>query len=214
MKLYLTSYRIPDLQVLSDLVGKPAGKMRVALIPNAKDYYAYRARRVKIRLVADYLRSQGFKVSVVDLLERRSIPDLRATLEKYDLLWVMGGNTFCLREAMRKSGFDRIIHDVVEAGVVFAGESAGACIAGTDLHGVEFGDDPEFAEKVIWPALNLSPHVFVPHMDNPDFGRFSQQMVESRRDDPSLVLLNDNQAWVVNGDDEWKITAPGLPVES
>jgi len=207
MKLYLSSYRIPDLQVLTDLVGKPARKIRVALVPNAKDYYAFRARRVKIRQVTVYLRQLGFTVAVVDLNERRTASDLKATLQKYDMLWVLGGNTFCLREAMRRSGFDRVVKDVVEAGVVFAGESAGACVAGVDLHGVELADDPEFAERVIWYGLRLTEHVFVPHVDNPDFGSLSQKMIDSRPDDPLLVPLNDNQAWVVNGPDEWKITS-------
>lgn len=207
MKLYLTSYRIPDVQVLAELVGKDPKKTKVGLIPNAKDYYAFRARRVKIRLVENYLRNLGFRVGLVDLAERYSRAALRDTLKKYDMLWVMGGNTFCLREAMRTSGFDKIIHKVLaEDNVVFAGESAGACIASTDLHGVEFGDDPEFANRIIWDGLALSNHFFVPHADNPDFGPMADEMAMSRVGGAEVVILNDNQAWVRRGDDEWKIT--------
>jgi len=206
MKLYLTSYRVPDVAVLCDLVGKRAGNITVGLIPNAKDYYAPRARRVKIRVVAQYLRSLGFHVGLVDLQERRSRRDLIQTLQKYDVLWAMGGNTFCLREAMKHSGFDKVIAGVLEAGVVFAGESAGACVAGTDLHGVELADDAEFAEKVMWDGLKLSAHYFIPHADNADFGAIMQEIALSRAGDPNVVLLDDNQAWVKNGDDEWKIT--------
>ncbi len=206
MKLYLTSYRIPDVQALCDLVGKPAGKVSVGLIPNAKDYYAFRARRVKIRLVARYLRSLGFHVGLVDLHEKRSRRDLADTLKKYDVLWAMGGNTFCLREAMRRSGFDKVIAGVLDAGVVFAGESAGACVAGTDLHGVELADDAEFAEKVIWEGLGLSQHYFIPHADNADFGPIMDEIALTRAGDPTVVMLNDNQVWIRNGDDEWKLT--------
>ncbi len=206
MKLYLASYRIADLKVLTDLIGKPAAKVRVALIPNAKDYYAFRARRVKIRFVEEYLRALDFTVKVVDLNDDRTPAALAEELKTFNLIWVMGGNTFCLREAMARSGFDRVIHDVLDAGVTYAGESAGACVAGTDLHGVELADDPEFAERVLWKGLNLSAHYFMPHVDNPDFGPLVQEAIDSRTDDPTMVLLNDNQAWVVNGADEWKIT--------
>src|SRR4051812_3073619 len=106
MKLYLSSYRIPDLKVLTDLVGKPAAKIRVALIPNAKDYYASRAKRVKTRQMEDYLRGLGFTVHVVDLSNKFTAAKLYSRLCEFDLIWVHGGNTFCLREAMQQSGFD------------------------------------------------------------------------------------------------------------
>ncbi|HSX16808.1 MAG TPA: Type 1 glutamine amidotransferase-like domain-containing protein [Patescibacteria group bacterium] len=207
MKLYLTSYRIPDIHVLAELVGKEPKNTKVALIPNGKDYYAPRARQVKIRTVVQEIKTLGFKVSVVDLNDYHNAPaKLASALKQFDMLWVMGGNTFCLREAMQRSGFDVAVHDVLEAGVVFAGESAGACVAGSDLHGIEVLDDAEFAEKVIWKGLKLVPNFFAPHADNPDFGGLVQQMVKDRGPDPSVVVLNDNQAWVVNGADAWKIT--------
>ncbi len=206
MKLYLTSYRIPDLQVLTDLVGKMPDKTKMALIPNAKDYYAPRARAVKIRLVQTALSTHGYKATVVDLNEYKSAAKLKKDLLQYDLLWCMGGNSFCLREAMARSGFDHIIHDILGQGITYAGESAGACVAGCDLHGVEMADDPEFAERVIWKGLDLSPHFFLPHADNAEFMPFTQAVVDRRGTDPKTMALNDNQAWVVNGDDAWKVT--------
>ncbi|HEV7455011.1 MAG TPA: Type 1 glutamine amidotransferase-like domain-containing protein [Candidatus Saccharimonadales bacterium] len=207
MKLYLSSYRIPDLGVLVALIGKQPDKTHVALISNAKDYYAPRAKAVKVRAVVTDLEACGFKVDVIDLYDYRNpAAKLTEKLQEYDMLWVMGGNTFCLREAMRHSEFDKIIKGVVDGGVVFAGESAGACIAGTDLHGIELADDAEFAETVIWDGLGLAPHCFIPHADNAEFGAVIRQVAQSRANDPSVVMLNDNQAWVVNGTDERKIT--------
>lgn len=206
MKLYLTSFRVPDVRVLSDLVGKEPSKTKLAIIPNGKDYYAPRARRVKIRVVEDALRSYGFRPAIFEMLEYKSPAKLKEALAAYDMLWVMGGNTFCLREAMQRSGFDKIIHEVVEGGLVFAGESAGACVAGTDLHGVELLDDPEFPEKVIWSGLKLIPNYIIPHADNQDLVSFLQPLIEQRGNEPGTIVLNDNQAWVVNGADAWKIT--------
>jgi dipeptidase E len=138
-------------------------------------------------------------VTVVDLLDYAGKPDeLREVLREFDVVWARGGNTFCLREVMQASGFDTIIADVVQSGVVFAGDSAGACVAGTDLHGAELADDPEFAEKIVWDGLNLTPHYLLPHADNEEMSDFSEQMIADRGKDPETVILNDNQAWVEN----------------
>jgi len=197
MKLYLSSYRIPELTALTTLVGKQPADTTVALIPNAKDYYAPRARGVKIRLVQGYLEALGFTVAVVDLQDYPRSPEkLKEQLQRCDMLWVMGGNPFNLREAMEASGFNTIITDVIEAGVVFAGESAGACIAGTSLHGIDLIDDPEYAETVLWDGLELSPHYFIPHADNEEMRDGIQQIIAEHKNDPHAVVLNDDQVWV------------------
>ncbi len=198
MKLYLSSYRIPDIDALEELMGKPAGKAKLALIPNAKDYYAPRAKRVKTREMAEYLQDFGFTVGIVDLLKYQDDPEtLRSALRQYDVLWARGGNTFCLREAMRLSKFDQIVTGLLEDDhLVFAGDSAGACVAGTDLHGIELADDPEFAETVIWEGLNVTPHYFMPHADNAELADFTEQMTADRGKDPATVKLNDDQVWV------------------
>lgn len=197
MKLYLSSFRIPDLAALSDLVGKVPADTKVALIPNAKDYYAPRAKAVKTSEMVEYLTDLDFEVTVVDLDDYPDNPeDLHAILSQHDLIWVRGGNTFCLREAMRSSKFDEIIGEVIKGGVVYGGDSAGACVAGIDLHGIELADDPEFAETVIWEGLNLTPHYFMPHADNDEFAHFTEQLRNDRGDDPATVVLNDDQAWI------------------
>jgi dipeptidase E len=207
MKLYLSSYRIPDIDALTELVGKRPGETRMALIPNGKDYYAPRAKAVKVRAVTTDLQAFGFTVDIVDLQDYiGATAKLAEKLSGYDMLWVMGGNTFCLRESMQRSGFDTIIQGLLDGGLVFAGESAGACVAGSDLHGIELADVAEFAETVIWDGLKLVPHYFLPHADNIEFARVAEQVLAERSDDPTLVALNDNQAWVVNGTDEKKVT--------
>jgi len=57
----------------------------------------------------------------------------------------MGGNTYVLRYEMRRSGFDVIIKDLLAAGIVYGGDSAGALVAGLSIAGVESADEPEFA---------------------------------------------------------------------
>lgn len=206
MKLYLSSYRIPNSQVLISLTGKSAEGIKVALIPNAKDYYAERARNVKLQESIEYFRSLGLAGEVVDLREYRNPDELRQTLEAYDIIWAVGGNTFCLRHEMQASGFDAVIKDLLEQGIVYGGDSAGACVVGTTLKGLEGADDPAFSESVIWEGLSLVPHFILPHVDNPLFADDITEIRALYKDDPSLLELTDSQAFVVDGDKTQLIT--------
>lgn len=198
MKLYLCSYRIPVPGALFDLVGKSPEDTRVAIIPNAGDYYAERARAVKIREKMDYLQSFGLRSEVVDLRAYSDSSDLITRLSDFDLLWVSGGNTFCLRHEMRRSGFDEAIGTLLDEGIVYAGESAGAVAAGSSLKGIDIADNPEFAESVVYDGLALIPYFVLPHVDNDAFG---EDVAVSRSIYPKeqRLELKDSQAAVING---------------
>lgn len=203
MKLYLSSYRIPTPRDLIDLIGKEKKDIKVALIPNAKDYYAERPRSLKIHDVVKDFEEIGLNdIEIVDLREYKDPRKLFEILKDYHLIWVAGGNTFILRHEMEKSGFDEAIRKLLAKGIVYGGESAGALVAGNSLRGVEFADDPEFAEKVISKGLNLTPHFVLPHIDSADFGSAIEQAKDAHKHDSSMILLKDTQALVINGEKE------------
>lgn len=207
MRLYLSSYRVPVLEALTELTGKPPAKTKLGLITNAKDYYAERARWFKVRDVTEYFAALGFRVTEVDLRRFRSAAKLRAELEKYDLLWAMGGNTFCLREEMQKSGFDEAVGGLLDAGKVYGGDSAGAIVAGRTLRGTELADEPGFAATTVWQGLLLIENVIVPHVGSKIELSGIAEMQAMHQDDPTLIELTDYQALVVNGDQQKIVTA-------
>jgi dipeptidase E len=202
MKLYFTSYRIPAPQELFELVGKSPEEIRTAVIPNAQDYYADRARAVKIRQVTDYLSSVGLNSSLVDLRSHARAHPLERKLKEFDLLWIMGGNTFCLRSEMHRSGFDQVIGSVLASGVVYGGESAGAVAAGTSLRGIELADNPEFVDPdhIVMDGLKLAPYFVLPHIDD---DRFKDAVNAAREiySDPAkrLELTNSQVAIIEDG---------------
>lgn len=169
MKLYLSSYRIPTPNDLARLLGKSLGEISVALIPNAKDYYIERARNFKVGDLVEYMQQLGLKVEVVDLRDNNDAIALKEKLAGHDLIWAMGGNTYILRYEMRRSGFEKVIGELLDKGVVYGGDSAGALVAGASIAGVESADEPEFAEGVIEEGLKLVPFAILPHVDNPEF---------------------------------------------
>jgi dipeptidase E len=206
MKLYLSSYRIPTPNDIAELLGKPLTSVAVALIPNAKDYYIKRAKDFKVSDLAAYMRNLGLKVDIVDLQDYSDLEILREKLSSYHLIWAMGGNTYMLRDQMQRSGFDKIIAKLLDSGIVYGGDSAGALVAGQSIAGVESADEPEFAEELIKEGLSLVPFVILPHVDNPEFASVLPEFrgVHHSKD---IIELKDSQAVVFDGNEHKTVEA-------
>lgn len=207
MKLYLSSYRVPTPSDLFALIGKRPDQTKVAIIPNAKDYYAEKPRAMKTQDVVDYFSELGVSAEVVDLNDYSNPNVLKEKLKTYDLVWVNGGNTFMLRHQLRRSGFEKVIAELIESGVVYGGESAGALVAGNSLKGIEDADEARFADELIWDGLALVDKFVLPHVGNSPYGAGIDKAREAHSDDPTLVELTDTQAYVVNGDQAKVVTA-------
>ena len=207
MKLYLSSMDIPNTSALVGLIEKPLSHCRMALITNAKDYYNERLRAYKIREGIARLSVHGFAIDEIDLRNFHNRSDeLKNELSSYDIIWAYGGNTHCLRDEMHQSGFDTIIRDLLEKGIVYGGESAGALVAGTSIKGFQHYDIPEAAEHIMWDGLKLIDKYIVPHANNTFYSDAITEVITSNKDNSNFIALDDNQALVVNGDSQ-KITS-------
>ena len=170
MRLYLSSERLGER---AGALLAMLGGQRVAIIANGYDGASAGAREIYRTEVYDPIHefhSLGLAPEPVDLRAHFGDPQsLGQRLAPYDLVWVMGGNSFVLRRAMHLSGFDRIIRDRLEADTItYGGYAAGAIVAGPSLRGMELMDDPlelpeGYDEALIWDGLGLTPFVIVPH---------------------------------------------------
>ncbi len=171
MRLFLSSYRFGShVESLLSLLG--AGR-RAAIIENALDGIDPEARERYRRDIYDPIAdfgAHGVAARQLDLRAYFGHPEaLRASLRQVDLVWVMGGNVFVLRRAMKQSGFDVVIRDLLDAdAIAYGGFSAGAVVAGPTLRGIELMDDPfelpeGYDEPPIWSGLGLTPFAIVPH---------------------------------------------------
>lgn len=178
MNLYLSSYMIGDhADRLLSMAGGPGARM--AVITNALDAFTFDDQLTYARTQFDadeYFAAHGFDPSLVDLRRyagRREA--LRRVLLRHRVIWVLGGNTFLLRRAMRESGFDEVIREVLDDGVIYAGWSAGACVAGDSLQAVGIMDEPGITapgyltSDVIWKGLGLVPFTILPHYESDHF---------------------------------------------
>lgn len=209
MNLYLCSIGIPTPDDLANLLGKPLNKTSVALIPNAKDYYSKRAWEFTINSRIEYMKGFGFTIEVVDLRDYSDQSALSYRLANHDLIWAMGGNTFMLRYEMKRSGFDEIIKDLLDRGVAYGGDSAGALVVGLSISGIESADEPKFAEQVINKGIGIIPFNILPHVDNPEFSDVIPTFKQLHQDE-EIIELEDAQAIIIEGSSQ-RVTTGQVP---
>lgn len=180
MRLYLSSYRIGDRagSLLALLGGHAMGNgRRAAIIENALDGISTAARQIHRSEVHDpvvELAALGIAGTPLDLRHYFGRTEaLRAALSAYDMVWVVGGNAFVLRRAMKQSGFDDVITGMLERDeIVYGGYSAGAVVAAPSLEGIHLMDDPDdvppgYDPETVWDGLGLIDHAIVPHYRSP-----------------------------------------------
>ena len=162
MKLYLSSYRLgADTAGLMNLVEKP--NARVAVIDNARDFSNDLERKANsLAFDMSQIRSLEYKPEHVDLRNYFSKPSqLVYDLEKFDMLWVTGGNAFILLKAMKQSGFSLVIDKLIKTNkVVYAGYSAAVCVISPTLDGAELVDDKDakavgYKDRILWNGYGL-----------------------------------------------------------
>jgi dipeptidase E len=173
MKLYLSSYKVGnDTEGLKKLVGKV--NARVAVIDNSRDYSTDLERKAKsLQSELDAMTELGFVPEYLDLRDYFGKPGtLVEKLSSFDVVWVVGGNSFLLRKAMEQSGFAEVIERLIKTNkLVYAGYSAGICVLAPSLKGVELVDDPNvqaegYDSDIIWEGYGLIDFYPIVHYDS------------------------------------------------
>ncbi|MDZ4371019.1 MAG: Type 1 glutamine amidotransferase-like domain-containing protein [Phenylobacterium sp.] len=207
MKLYLASWRTGDS--FRELVRMAGPQGRVGVITNAVDFIPADEREAYRRKVHDPIaefRAHGLEAYDLDLRAYFRRPEaLLAELERTTLVWATGGNAFLLRRAMRQSGFDALAPGLIWAGrLAYGGWSAGACVAGPSLRGLELMDDPAvlaegYAAPPVWEGLGLVDAALVPHYrsNHPEADAAAAWMTANRI--PHRTL-RDGDVLIQNGD--------------
>lgn len=175
MKLYLSSYRVGDKP--KELVASFGKNKKVAVIANAMDFATESVRVDKMEGSISSLSALGLLPEEIDLRDYFYKPrELAKKLNEFGGVWVRGGNAFILRRAMQYCGMDLYVQSRVrDISFVYGGYSAGICLLGPDLHGLEIVDDPckipdKYQREIVWEGLGILDYLIVPHYksDHPE----------------------------------------------
>jgi dipeptidase E len=168
VRMYLSSYRLGDQS--HQLPAMSGGSGPVGVICNALDAAPADTRDRAIDFELDALAGLGIDAEEIDL--RDYFADQRRCAEqlaRYRMVWLRGGNVFVLRHALAYSGADAALTNLLRSdAIVYAGYSAGCCVLGPSLHGLDLIDDPDDTRRAYgllprWDGLGLLPYVIVPH---------------------------------------------------
>lgn len=182
---------------------------------NAGDIYGNEKRPAYLAKEVEKMKAIGLSAEELDLREYFHNKDgLRNRLKNYGLAWVMGGNSFVLRRAMRLSGFDDAIKELVSSDVlVYGGFSAGSCVATQSLRGIELVDDavqvPEgYDSTTVWEGLGLVDFSIAPHYrsEHPESDRIEKVVQYFEESKIPYKALHDGEVLVINGTDIKLIT--------
>jgi dipeptidase E len=206
MKFYLSSYGIGnEVKKLKKMI--PKGNKKTAYISNALDYSKGLERRKKHeKRNIKQLTKVGLDVEILDLRNYfNKSYRLKEKLKEFGVIWVSGGNTFVLRQAMKLSGFDVILKSLLKKdNILYGGYSAGICVLTPTLRGLELVDDPSAKpygrkSKVIWDGLGILSYSIAPHYksDHPESKRMNK-VVEYMIDNKMLFkTLRDGEVIII-----------------
>ncbi|MCF7871654.1 peptidase E [Candidatus Woesearchaeota archaeon] len=172
MKLYLSSYRL----------GKETDKLiemtpikKIAYIPNALDFEGADPKRKQKHIEKDMnsLKELGLQCELLDLKQYfNKEQELKQKLKQIKAVFISGGNTYVLRQAMKLSGMDKILNNIKEnkENFLYAGYSAAGCVLSPSLKVYQTVDNPQTPYKeqkeIIWEGLGFIDYAFMPHYDS------------------------------------------------
>ncbi len=208
MRLFLSSQ---DLGNFGSVAVEMAGQnKKLAYIKNSQDNLPEGERNFTTPERKQRFEKLGFVFEELDLREYFGKHDkLREVLSGFGAVMCAGGNTFILRRAMKESGFDNIIKDMLnEDKILYGGWSAGACVtahslkelARGDLPGSEVVPDSYPSKETIWEGLGLVNFTIVPHCDMDWFKDDARKIISNLESTGKrYYALNDGEVIIVKG---------------
>lgn len=145
----------------------------------------------------------GFQVFDYDI-SGKTLANFDKDLNRADIIYVSGGNTFYMLQESQKTGFVDYVRQRVNSGTPYIGTSAGSIIAGPDIYPTHTIDNVGKAPDLKgYEGYGLIDVVIFPHWGS-DY--FKKLYLESRLEHVyshgnKYILLNDQQYLHVK--DDW-----------
>lgn len=176
-----------------NLVNKTPSIIKVLFIPTASrtEEELYYVKKSKEELLSFGIEEKNIITFNLDY-------DLsKEELNRFDAIYVCGGNTFYLLHRVRETKFDKVIMDFVSSGKVYVGVSAGSLLAGPNIKIKDLYKDNDIGIKD-FRGLNLTNITVIPH-----YTEEAKEKIEQIKEDIKyeIITLTDNQALLIIDED-------------
>lgn len=149
----------------------------------------------------------NFSYTEIDIAGKNE-DELKGVLDGYDIVLVEGGNTFYLLKAVRESGFENVIKDLISRRVVYIGSSAGSYVACPSIIMATWSKQ-RFDKCGItdYTAMNLVPFLIQAHY-TPDIQEMLKEKIKDLQypmralNDDQAILVRDGEVKLLGGGDE------------
>jgi dipeptidase E len=203
VKLLLTSSGFTTQTIIdrcAELVGKNPSDINVAVI---NEGYAVEQgdHSWVIEELSQLRRSFGGTIELVNLLVL-DIVKVEERIRQSDVIYVVGGNTDYLMCVYKKTGFDKLLLELLES-KVYVGSSAGSMVVGsrvsTDSYQKIYGEAETFG---IDSYLGLVDVAIKPHLNSPEWPNNRENILleVTQNFKGTLYGLSDNSAISVEDD--------------
>ena len=203
--LLLTSQGMQVKDEFIKILPKPANEIRLAHVITASNEMRPRAWLDHDKNI---LLEMGIQVTDIDI-QGKTIDEVRIMLKDMDVIYVQGGDPYFLLKYAKESGFDTVVKELIDKGIIYVGVSAGTYLAGPtveqglwrkpdrDRHGLT---DYEF-------AMGLVPFLICVHYESQYAAVIKEGMkhttypVRILTDDQALLIQDDVVKFVGTGEE-------------
>ncbi|MDP2685079.1 MAG: Type 1 glutamine amidotransferase-like domain-containing protein [bacterium] len=195
-KLLLSSSGSFITDGIYDVFDKPRNQIKWAYITTAgksvlDDSYLKKHRQ--------RMNELGWDFEEIDI-EGKNKKELTKLLNGKEAVFVEGGNTFYLIKQIRLSGFDKVMRNLLDQGVVYVGSSAGSYVTCPTMEMATWkeneNDKFDHCGVTDFTGMNFVPFLIVAHY-TPDLEPKIKHKIEKAKF--PVKLLTDRQAIYVNG---------------
>jgi len=162
MKLILASDFSFLLKYGYNLTGIPKDQMKIGYVTTASKGARNFSQTVQ-EVIVPAIKENGYYFEEIDIKDK-SKNELRNFFKDKNIIHIEGGNTFYLLKAIRETGFDEILKELLNEGRVYIGTSAGSYIMCPTIEVANWNDDGRDRFGVTdFTALNYVPFLLKVH---------------------------------------------------
>lgn len=202
----MTSAGMDVKEEILKILPKPSNQIQLAHIITASKIVGDLSYLEKENQI---MRELKFDVENIDI-EGKNENELRILLNNKDIIYVQGGNTFYLLKHVKASGFDKVIRELIEKGVIYIGVSAGSYIACPTIEMANWKhSDKNTIGLTDLTGLNLVPFLLSVHF-KPEYILVLKREISTAK--YPVKILTDEQAILIR-DEEIKFVGRGEEIK-
>ena len=177
------------------LIGIPKDQMKIGYITTASKG-ARDTAYLENHKVA--MKEHGYQFEEIDI-EGKNEQEIRLALKNKTVIHIEGGNTFYLLKVIKESAFEKLLVELIDAGIPYIGTSAGSYIACPTIEMATWGPDIKNRYGLEdLNALNLVPFLLKVHYEDSMEEFLKEKITQCKY---PVKVLRDGQALIIQDSD-------------